>query len=54
MKKLLERIRKDEEAQDLTEYALLLMMIALVAITLIQGIGSAVKNMFSNASSSLS
>jgi Flp pilus assembly pilin Flp len=54
MRILLRRVLNDGEGQDLTEYGLLLMFIALVAITVIHGLGSVVKNVFSNASSSLS
>lgn len=54
MKHLLSRLWKEEEGQDLTEYGLLLLFIALVSIVVIQGLGSAVKNVFSNASASLS
>ena len=54
MKRTLRRLWKEEEGQDLTEYGLLLLFIALVAITVVQGLGSVVKNVFSNASSSLS
>jgi len=53
MKHLLTRLWKEEEGQDLTEYGLLLLLIALVAITVVQGLGNAVKNVFSNASASL-
>jgi len=54
MKNLLARLWKEEEGQDLTEYGLLLLFIALVSITVVQGLGSVVKNVFSNASASLS
>ena len=54
MRILLRRVWKDDEGQDLTEYALLLMFIALVAITVIHGFGSVIKNAFSNASASFS
>ena len=54
MKKQFLRLWHEEEGQDLTEYGLLLLFIALVSIVVIQGLGSAVKNVFSNASASLS
>ena len=54
MRMVLRRLWKEEEGQDLTEYGLLLMFIALVSITVVQGLGSVVKNVFSNASASLS
>ncbi len=43
-----------DEGQDLTEYGLLLLFVALVSIVTVQGLGSVVKNVFSNASTSLS
>lgn len=54
MKNVLMRLWKEEEGQDLTEYGLLLLFIALVSITVVKGLGSVVENVFSNASSSLS
>jgi pilus assembly protein Flp/PilA len=54
MRIMLRRLWKEEEGQDLTEYGLLLLFIALVSITVVQGLGSVVKNVFSNASASLS
>ena len=54
MKNLFVRLWKEEEAQDLTEYGLLLVLIALAAITTMKTLASAVANVFSNAASSLS
>jgi len=54
MTRLLKRLWGEEAAQDLTEYGLLLLFIALVVITTVKGLGSTVKNVFSNASASLS
>jgi pilus assembly protein Flp/PilA len=54
MRKQLSRLWREEEGQDLTEYGLLLLFIALVSIAVVQGLGSVVSNVFSNASSSLS
>ena len=54
MKNLFVRLWKEEEGQDLTEYALLLVLIALVAITTMKTLGSAVSNVFTNAAASLS
>jgi len=54
MRMVLRRLWKEEEGQDLTEYGLLLLFIALVSIAVVQGLGSVVKNVFSNASASLS
>ena len=54
MRKHLLRLWREEEGQDLTEYGLLLLFIALISIAVIQGLGSIIENVFSNASSSLS
>ena len=54
MTRHLSRLWREEEGQDLTEYGLLLLFIALVSIAVVQGLGSVVSNVFSNASSSLS
>jgi len=54
MRNMLRHLWMDEEGQDLTEYALLLVLIALVAITTMKTLGSAVSNVFSNAAASLS
>ena len=54
MRIMLRRLWMEEEGQDLTEYGMLLMFIALFSIAVIQGMGSVVKNVFSNASTSLS
>lgn len=53
MLETLKRLWKEEDGQDLTEYALLLVLISLVAVTAIQGMGSAVSDTFSNAASNL-
>jgi pilus assembly protein Flp/PilA len=54
MKNLSVRLWKEEEGQDLTEYGLLLVLIALAAIATMQSLASAISNVFSNASGSLS
>jgi Flp pilus assembly pilin Flp len=54
MRILLRRVCKGEEGQDLAEYGLLLILLSLVAVAMIQGMGSVLHNFFSNASSSLS
>ena len=54
MRQLLGRLWQQEEGQDLTEYGLLLLFISLFSIAVIQGLGSVVANIFSNASSSFS
>lgn len=53
MRKLSRRLWQDEEGQDLTEYGLLLVLIALAAIATMQTLASAISNVFSNASGSL-
>jgi pilus assembly protein Flp/PilA len=53
MKNLLARLWKEEEGQDLTEYGLLLVLIALAAIATMKSLGSAINNVFSSASASL-
>jgi len=54
MKNMFMRLWKEEEGQDLTEYALLLVFIALAAIAVMKSLGSAISQVFTNASSSLS
>jgi Flp pilus assembly pilin Flp len=54
MKKQLSRLWREEEGQDLVEYGLLLLFISMLSIAVVEGLGSVVKNVFSNASTSLS
>ncbi len=54
MKTLLYRLWRDEEGQDLVEYALLLVLMSLAAIGSIGGLANAVNNAFSNAASNVS
>ena len=49
----LARLWKEEEGQDLTEYALLMVLIALVAIASMKTLGTTVSNVFSNAAANL-
>jgi pilus assembly protein Flp/PilA len=44
---------KNEEGQDLVEYALLVALIALVCVTGVSNVASAINTVFSNISSSL-
>jgi pilus assembly protein Flp/PilA len=44
---------KDEEGQDLVEYALLLVFLALAAITILPTLGSSVNKVFSQSNSAL-
>ena len=53
MKKQLLKLWKEEEGQDLTEYALLLVLIALAAITVMSNLGSAINVVFSSGASTL-
>ena len=53
MKDYLLRLWKEEEGQDLTEYALLLVLIALAAIVVMSNLGSAINQVFSSGSSTL-
>jgi pilus assembly protein Flp/PilA len=53
MKTLCMRLWKEDEGQDLTEYALLLVLIALSAITAMNSLATQISNVFSNAASSL-
>jgi len=53
MTELLKRLWQEEEGQDLTEYALLLVLISLVAIASMKTLGSAVSDVFSNATANL-
>lgn len=53
MMRMLSRLWKEEEGQDLTEYALLVVLIALVCIASISTLGSAISDVFSNAATNL-
>jgi pilus assembly protein Flp/PilA len=53
MKQLITRFIKEEEGQDLIEYALLAALIALAAITAMTNLGGAINTKFSNVSTSL-
>jgi pilus assembly protein Flp/PilA len=54
MKQMLRRLWKEEQAQDLTEYALLLVLIALAAVISMKTLANAINAVFSNAATSLS
>jgi pilus assembly protein Flp/PilA len=49
MKNILKRLWQEEEGQDLVEYALLLVLIALAAIGSMRTVASAISTVFSNA-----
>ena len=54
MRKLLERLWQDERGQDLVEYGLALVLVAMAAVSMMRRLSSAISNVFSNAASSLS
>jgi len=47
------RFIRQEEGQDLVEYALLLVFLALAAITVLPTLGKAINNVFSQSASTL-
>jgi pilus assembly protein Flp/PilA len=54
MLELLKNFWKEEEGQDLVEYALLLVFIALVVMVALTGLGGQVNSVFLSATSALS
>ena len=53
MKNVLARLWNEEEGQDLTEYALLLVLIALGALTTMRALATAINAVFTSASTNL-
>jgi Flp pilus assembly pilin Flp len=53
MKSLLKRLWKEESGQDLTEYALLLVLIALVAVSALQGLAIAINTAYNKVANNL-
>lgn len=53
MKTLLNRLWQEEEGQDLTEYALLVVLIALAAVGAMQGLATAISKTFSSIATNL-
>jgi pilus assembly protein Flp/PilA len=53
MKMLWMRLWKEEKGQDLTEYALLLVLIALAAVAAMNNLATSISGAFSNAAASL-
>jgi pilus assembly protein Flp/PilA len=53
MKNLMIRLWKEEEGQDLTEYALLLVLLSLAAIASLGTLANAINNAFSRAATNL-
>jgi len=54
MTAILERLWEEEQGQDLTEYGLLMVLIALASVASMQTIGTTISNVFSNAAVNLS
>jgi pilus assembly protein Flp/PilA len=53
MKTLFRRLWQEEEGQDLVEYALLVVLIALAATVAMRSLSSAISDAFSNAAANL-
>ena len=53
MKNLLVRLWNEQEGQDLTEYALLLVLLSLAAIASLSTLATAINSVFSSASTNL-
>jgi pilus assembly protein Flp/PilA len=53
MKQMLINLWRDDAGQDLTEYALLLVLIALAAVTATKTLANSITSVFNNASSNL-
>jgi pilus assembly protein Flp/PilA len=53
MKNLMARLWKEDEGQDLTEYALLVVLVSLVAIAAMTTLGTDISKVFSNAAANL-
>jgi Flp pilus assembly pilin Flp len=53
MRTILARLWNDEEGQDLTEYALLLVLIALASMAALTPLATAINSVFSNAAVNL-
>jgi Flp pilus assembly pilin Flp len=53
VKHLLLRLWREEKGQDIVEYALLLVLISLIAVASIQIVGQAISNAMSNAAGTL-
>jgi Flp pilus assembly pilin Flp len=53
MEMVIKRLWNEEEGQDLTEYALIIVLISLIAITSMNTIGQSISNVFANAAANL-
>lgn len=49
----LKRLWREDEAQDLAEYGLLLLLVVLAAMASLQGVASAVSSIFSSSAASV-
>ena len=54
MKNLLMKLWREDEGQDLVEYALLLVLLTLAAVASLGGLASAINKVFNNATLNLS
>lgn len=54
MRRVLRRLWHEEAGQDLTEYALVIVLIALVCVTAMNSLASGIETVFNTASSNLS
>jgi len=53
VRQVIKKLWQEEEGQDLTEYALLLVLVSLVAIATMQTLGNTISTVFANAASNL-
>ena len=53
MTSMMKRLWKEEQGQDLTEYALLIVLVALVAIASMTTLGNSISDVFANATTNL-
>jgi Flp pilus assembly pilin Flp len=53
MKHLVRRLWQEEQGQDLTEYALLLVLLSLAAVTFLDELATAINDVFENAADNL-
>jgi pilus assembly protein Flp/PilA len=53
MKAMLRRLWREEEGQDLTEYALLLVLLVLAAVTSLNALATAINGVFQSVSTNL-
>jgi len=54
MKNLMKRLWQEEQGQDLTEYALLLVLLSLAAVAALDDLAVAINTVFTNAETALS